>query len=1148
MTRTLRPSRGTEPRDPSPGVGDAVERVRAHLARGAWLAAGLGTLAALAAVLALAWWIAGPRGWSQGTPAPLALDVALGVVAAGIALWLRIATRGFGDERIARAMETSAGLEAGTVVGALQLARVVPAGVSSTLAGLAERGVAARLDHPVQELAGALGAQASRWTQRGAATLAVAAPLAALLLVAEPGRSREAWRGLARPLSLLPRPVLPPLAVGPGDAEVPRGMPLTVRVGAPGRTEVTFRWQAAGDPAHVEARATVDGAAALTFAAVDNRISYSVTAADGAASAIYTLTPIDPLLVEDVTLELSFPPHTGRAPEEYRGEAPPLTLPAGTRVRVEGSATRRLSAAALERPGGPRIALSVEGEGFTGAWQPAASGIYAWSFRDAAGGDAAEVPAPLDLTLVADSAPRIRFAHPGADTTLPIDRKQPLVLELRDDHGLRTMELHAWRVTSLGERRAPVVQSAALDGVRGALLRPTLDVSGWELLPGDTVRYFARVLDNAPIQQVGRTPEYALRVPAASELRREAQREIEAMAGRLEALARRAREAAESARDLERGARTQRDTESRARAQIGPRGASDRAAFESRESLEQAIEEQQGMSAEAEHARRQIDALDRALRDAAGSDPELREDLAELAELLATAASPELREQLQRMSADLDDVDPRQLRSTLARLTAQQEQFRRQLDASLEQLRRAAAGQDFRATAEDARELAQREEALAGALKEGDQPELRRDQQARLRLDAAELAVRMEELRERLESLAEADAQSGVEDAQREARDAERAMERTEQALGASQEPPQGARGRAVPPNRSGRSDAADAADEADRAGQALDRAADRLEAARQEMSDDRARQTRTAMARAAEQALVLARGQAALRDAMRDGGRDGLAGLEGDERAIEQGLHNLAAGLAAGGGDAPDLRAVGGGIERARAAVAGVLRSMESAVGSAAAQTAAENAVKALNALAVAALGTGEQMSQGGGSGDPNRQLERLAQRQGRLNNRAGEIAPLQLGRQAMGEQTQQLAEEQTRVAGDLQGLADRPAARERTLGDLQTLAEEARSLADRLAGGRLDAETRERQQRLFHRLLDAGRTLERDDEISNDRESRTAGAFDGTVVRPLDADALGVLEFALPPAAELMRLAPAERELVLRYFDRLNRGEAKR
>ncbi len=1128
------------------GVPAAVQGVRAHLRRRAALAAALGGGVGIGGVLALAWVLAGSGGWAQGTPAPLLLDVALVAILSALAGWVGGDRHRLADARVARSMEASAGLAEGTVEGALQLARAVPAGVSGSLAALAERGVAARLDQPPARLAGALGADAHRRSRRAGALLAVAAPLVALLLVAAPARSMGAWAGLGRPLRLLARPTLPPLEVSPGDAEVLRGSPLTVTVRAPGRAEVTLHWQAAGDVARTRTMAAEDSEARFVFDAVNSSTEYAATTADGAESARYRLTPVDPLLISDVSIELAFPSHTGRAPEEYRGEAPPLVVPAGTRFRFEGRATRPLAAAGLEREeDGLRVPLAAAGMGFAGGWLPARGGLYRWRFRDLEGGEAEITPAPLNVTVVPDSAPAIRFAFPAADTVLPMSLRQPLVLEVRDDYGVGAMELVAYRVTSLGERLPPVVLRTDLGGTRAVLARPLMDLTGWGLLPGDTVRYFARALDNAPSPNAAQTREYVLRMPDAAELRRGAQRDLEDLTGRLQELSDRAQRASETARNLEREAEGRRPQAAadRAAAQRGRRGAADRAGFEERERLRRALEEQRAMAAEAERARAEIEAIEQALRQAGASDPQLQADLAELQQLLEEAASPELRERLREMAERIENTDPRQIRSSMEELTAQQERFREQLEESLEQLRRAAAEQDFRATTEDARELAQRQEALADALQEGDRSELREQQQQEMAADAAALAERMEQLERRLEALSEPDAEKGVDAAEHEVGEAREAMERAREAMrrGAEAQPRPGQGDQPSRPRP-----APDAAEQARQAAAGLERAADQLQAAQEDMSSERAQALQDAVARTAEDALTLARQQAQIRQDMRGAGEQGMTELRGEQSALLQGLRNMQGNLdAAAGGETPQLGPMSARLGEAVEAAEETLRSMAGERGNLPTpQAASENAVAALNGLAESALAAGEAISQSSAQGGSlEQQLERLAQQQGRLNNRAGQVVPLQLGQQAMEEQLQGLAQDQAQVAGDLHDLARRPGAEGQALGDLQALAEEAGQLAGRLAGGRLDPETRERQERLFHRLLDAGRALERE-EFSDERESRAAGTFERGEVLPLGDEALGVLRYALPSAAQLMRLSPAERELVLRYFDRLNRA----
>jgi len=129
--------------------------------------------------------------------------------------------------------------------------------------------------------------------------------------------------------------------------------------------------------------------------------------------------------------------------------------------------------------------------------------------------------------------------------------------------------------------------------------------------------------------------------------------------------------------------------------------------------------------------------------------------------------------------------------------------------------------------------------------------------------------------------------------------------------------------------------------------------------------------------------------------------------------------------------------------------------------------------------------------------------------------------------------------------VASDLGDLADEPGADE-SLGDLQQLAQEAQGIAEEMvAQGRLTPEMVQRQERLFHRLLDAGRSLERE-EYSEERESEQPEEFERGEVMPLTDDQMGVMRYQIPDGARLQELDPSVRQLILEYFERLNRARS--
>ena len=1099
-----------------------VDGVRRHLRRRAAVASSLWVTAGVGLVLVAAWLAGDAGGWRQGSNVPLVLDVLIVLcVLAGMVAFRSRARRWFAEVPLAATIERAAGLGPGTVRGSLELARDVPPGTSTSLASRAVRRAVVDLGtgRP-SALAGELGARVAGWAWRGFGALSVLAVTLAVLANVAPARSAAAWAGMLEPLRTMVDPVLPPITVAPGSVEVLRGTDLQLEIGAEGRLAVTLSWQAAGDVARAARLRVIEGRAAHVFRAVNAPIEYRVRGEDGAVTETFRVTPVDPLFVSDLVVEVTYPPHTGLPPDEYRGDPPPLRLPVGTRLSFEGIASRPLeSVALLDSAGASASALDfdVDGTAFQARWTPTRDGAFPWSFRDLTGASAEIQPAPLRIAMVPDSAPEVVIPLPGRDTILPLSLRQPLILEARDDYGLGRIELVAYRVTAFGERDEPVVQGLDLGGTRAAQARPVLDLSAWGLLPGDTVRYFARAVDNSPARQAGVSPEYVLRMPAAPELRREAEQALERVAERIQELAAEAARQAEENRDQARENGGQQTSGANEQTTGG---------FEEREELQRALANQEGLAGEVDSLQTELEALERMMRDAGQADPELSGELEELQELLEELTGDDLRERMEQLAEALKRDDLSEANQSLEQLAGEQEAFRDRLEESLERFRRAAVEQDFRATTSEAQELARQERALADALAEEDDPQLRALQQEELGERAEQLQSRMERLGDRLGQLDEQQAAEGVEQARRTASEATEEMEQAREEA------------------TEGRSQAA--GERAQEAAERMQEAAQQLQDAQQQMAEQKAQAAQQALTQTADDALALARRQAELREQMRGASQEQLAAMRGDEASLLQGVQNLADNLQlATEGAMSGNRELAAQVGRTLESIEETVEAMEGRRGSTPSPVAeAEQAVGDLNQLALMAIASAEQMGQ---EGEPSgeevgEQLEQLAQEQGDLMNQSGQLMPMQLGQQAMSQQLQQLSRGQQSVASDLGELADQPGS-EQSLGDLQELAREAQALAQELSQGRLTPDMMRRQERLFHRLLDAGRSLERD-EYSEERESERPGAFERGPVMPLSSEQLGVMPYRLPDAEQLQRLSPAVRQLVLEYFERLNRG----
>ena len=1101
-------------------IGRAVEGVRGHLARSLALMVAAWCGAAVLGLLVLAPVLAGGDGWRAGSPGPLLIVLLIvSAVPAGIWSWRRLGRHWCAEHRVTRAMDRVGGLDEGATLGGLELSRSAPAGTSPGLRDLALEQVGSRLGGDSKALSGRLGRRVGRRAHRAVCAFLALVPVALLVPALAPSRTLGAWSGLLRPLAVLVEPLPPPVRVEPGTLEVARGAVVEVTAHAPLRDSVTLRWEVTGRVPRTRTVTLAGGVGRAPLPPVDAPTRYRIEAPDGARSDIHLLTPVDPLFVNDFTIEATHPPHTGLPTVEYRDEVPALAIPAGTRLGVRGRGSREVGAATLLDGEGRAVAeLEVRGPDFAGSWTPARSGTYTWRFSDAAGGEAAASPAPLTIEVVPDLPPAVAIVYPGVDTVMPVGLRQPLVIHAGDDYGVARVEIVVRRISAYGEAGDPVVHRVELGGSAGAIVRPVLDASGWTLSPGDTIRYLARAVDNNPSPGVRTSAEYALRVGGSSELGRAAEEELSRAAEGVEDLAEDARRAEREARELRSrsGAEGGRD---------GNRG--DRARFGDREEIAQALERRERLTAAVDSLQRELAKLEAALGDAGLADPELRDRIGELEKLLAQAAPQRDREELEALRERLAQMDPEELRQALERMAEDRARLRERLEDALARFRKAAVEQDIRATGDEARELAEAQDILAGAMMEGGDEPLRAAQQAGLEAEAQALQQRLEALEQRLHEAGEPQAGAGVREAAAQVSEARRRMQE------AARLARRGAQ-------RSAGQQAQQAAGDLSQVAQELDQAQMRMRMRQME-------NIRAALGRTAAGALALARSQSEIVARMRGAGAPELAALRGDEAAIAQGIRNLAENYAEDTGmAAPGARelitVVGQAMERLDATIAAMEKPRARGPSPAAA---AEEVVRTLNEVARMAMASGRQGRAAGAASASQQmmqQLQQLAEEQGEIMRDASSLTPMRLGPETLRERTLEVAGRQREVAAELGEMSEEEPGEDGPLGDLSAFADEAARLAEALARGRLDPEVLRRQERLFHRLLDAGRTLERDEE-SEERESERPGAFTRDGVELLGPGDLDALRFEPPGAEALRALPPAQRTLVLRYFERLNR-----
>ncbi len=1038
----------------------------------------------------------------------VALAWALIVASAGAATWVVLRTRReAGAPALGRMIESAAGGRAGSIVGVVSPTAGKGAGSSAALLLAADTRAAAVVSFAAPGVSSAL----RRTTLRRMSYGAGAALTGVLLFLAgSPASGRAAafwhpvrtWREAHAPVRLVV-----------DQRTVRRGGSVTATITVPGAVRATLWTRGRGESwKPMLLTLDPDGHVIHHLGPIESDL-YLRASSGGRRSAEVKIDVALPAFLADLGLTARFPLYLGRSDEPLLVGPDVIPLPAGTTVLTNGTASVPLASAAWTLES--RVEqLRVAGTRIDGRFTPSASGTWRLQALSADGSALEGVAPELHLLIVPDSAPVVTLPVPARDTTLPISLHQQLVADVRDDHGITRLSVVSWRVSRTGRVGEAVRESLDVSGVGDrAIVQGRLDAENRGLLPGDTLRLYVEALDNAPTPHSGRSVEIALRLPSMEELRAQAREAARAVANAADSVSAAQRELSDRTRDL--AQERSRDPDGRTAGRPDGRAGNQQngtMSFQSTQRAEEIARDQAAMSQRVQELAQAVEEIARAAKAAGVDDSAFQNRLREVQELLQRALTPELEQRLRELQEALARLDPEATRQALQRLADAQQELRRELERSQELFKRAALEGELASLAKDAEDLQRRQ--TEWTKDEAQHPD-----------SAAAAAER--DLAAATDSLARGVERAGetvpLKNSQNAARRAQRAMQ--EAANAASQRNSRGAR-------TSGQ-EAADS----------LAQLPNELRQRRDSLASAWRQETLDALNRALAETAALARRQQEVAEALREG--EAGASTRARQAAVEEGTHAIEREISAAAGRhalvSPQLEAALGYAQNQMKQAREQLEQGDPNPANAA--PFAEQALDALNATAHALVRTAERVAgaqSGSGFQEAMEQLARMAQQQQGMNGDAQGLLPMMgAGGDAMMQRIRELANRQRQLAEQLERLQAGGDA-----GAAGALAQEARELARQLEAGRLDRRTIERQERLYRKLLDAGRSLS--GEEPDEQKQRTSRSATGDSVHLPAALLPGATgtgpKVRYPTWDELTGLTPEQRRMVLEYFRRLN------
>ena len=1019
-----------------------------------------------------------------------AVALAAPVVARGV--WRR-----FSATTVALAVEQSPGWRRGAVTALLE---APSAGTSADLLAAADEACASALG---ERGSAALEPERDRWTGRlrRGGWLLVAGVAAFVSVGPLRGVGRQLWSPGNAWASFLA-----PVQLTADRAAVDRGESVRLDLRAAGRRDAELWLRAKGEPWHLEPVALDStGRATRTLGPLEGDL-YALLRSGGRTSDTVLIHVRMPTFLGRLTLTATYPEYLHLEDEPLPTGGDTLLVPAGTTLGTVGEATSELAVARWTL-GGSSVPMTVRGRDFRGTLTPRSTGVLALDLRTADGAPVGGDPIRIPVVVVPDRAPEVEVPVPGQDTMPVLGKDLGLVIDARDDHGLASVVV----MSQLRRPGAAVVSSAVplpATGTDRVLLSPRLDLARFELAAGDTVAYWVVVRDNAPAANVTRSRTFVLVVPTTAEVRAEQRLATKQIGKRIDSLVAESQQLQRQTEDLSR--ERQRNAADKGEPSLG---------FEEAKKAEQVARDQQELMDQAESLKDQLEQLDRATDQSGIADSAFRQRLEEIRNQLEKALTPEMRKRLDELREALKNLDPQGTTDALKKLADAQEKLKEALERTRELFKRAALEGELSSLEQESKEVALQQKHWNEQVSTADSTKAGAQEQA--------LAQRADSVSKGLEQAAKQVQQEDRQEALKES------AQQAKQAAQSMQEAAQSARkGKKQQAKKQGE----DAANK-------MAQVQKEVKEQKEEQQDEWRQEVLDALDRALAETSRLSQRQLALSNSVGRGTSMAQSRLE--QGVIEEGVQKIVEQvLAVSGKNALVSPQIGASLVQARLQMARAREAISSA--SANLREAAEQAGEAVDALNVAAFqmlrarDDVQGSSSGSGLAEAMQKMQQMAGQQGSLSQEGNNLLSMLAGQQ-MQAQLQAMAQRQRQLARDLERLRA-----ETQAPGTRDLAEEARELARKLEGGRIDRETVERQERLFKRMLDAGRSLQGEEkDEKKERESTTAKtdsvSIPASLRRLLDRSG----QIRLPTWDELQRLSPEERRLVTDYFRRLTARE---
>jgi len=840
---------------------------------------------------------------------------------------------------------------------------------------------------------------------------------------------------------------------------------------------------------------------------------------DNFSTPRYLISVVELPLVRYLQLKVT-PPSYSRIKSEFLEEnVGDISCLKGSRVNLTLHANKRLRQAALVFDNNKKVNLSVTANRASGAFRVSGDGSYHVRLVDIFGLENRD-PIEYRISVVPDIYPTISITYPGRDVDITEDMQLTLNIEAEDDFGFSDLRLGYKIIKAEPPFADTSVKyiSLPIEGYNREkiLVEYNWDLTTLDLFAGDVVRYFAEVFDNDNVSgpKSTRSLVYSARFPSLEEIFAEVNQEQQETYDDFEGLYEKSKDLKQTIEKLVEEIKQNPELQ-----------------WEEKKQIEDVLEKQKQLEQSLEQVQQQLDQMIERMERNDLLSLETLQKYQDLQKLLNEVMSDELKELIEKLNKSAQQLDQELVRQAMEQLNFTQDEFLKNIEKTLNILKRLQIEQKLDELVKRAEQLLEQQtnlnEQMNPSASQDQQNQLAKQQQE-LKNQAADLLSETNQLKTNMGEFL--DMPSDKVEAALQQMEKEGLLDNMNRAKTRLQQ------GNMSGAQQSGKM-----------AQNSLSEMFDLLSSAKQDLIESQKQQVMAALRNISHKMLQLSQAQENLANQSRGLNRNSprINDVADKQQNLASALSRVTEELASLSQKtffvSPQMgRAVGQSLQQ----MAEALAQLEARNTSAAARSqqrsmislneAIKQIMSAMNSLASASSASGmEQLMQ---------QLAQMAGQQQGINQQT-----LQLG---MGQQMSlaqqaamaRLAAQQEALRKSMEQLAREYGERSDILGRLDQIGREMADVVNDLQQKKVSRRTINRQQRILQRLLDAQKSVRKQD-YSRKRRAQTAKKYLPTNPGNMPAD-LG--ERNLQIQRDLLKALKEGytrdyQELIRKYFEAL-------